>query len=114
MLKLKLQYSGYLIQRADSLGKTLMLGKIQVMRRKGQQDEMFGWHHHSVDLSLSKLHKIAKDREAWLAAVHGVEELDTTEQLNNNRIKTFDERKDNFASFQSSKFFFYFTGCDLK
>ena len=109
MLKLKLQYFGYLMQRADSLEKTLMLGKIEVMRRKRQQDEMFGWHHHSVDLSLSKLHKIAKDREAWLDAVHGVEELDTTEQLNNNnRIITFGERKDNFASFQSSNFFFLF------
>ena len=108
MLKLKLQYFGYLMQRADSLEKTLMLEKIEVMRRKRQQDEMFGWHHHSVDLSLSKLHKIAKDREAWLDAVHGVEELDTTEQLNNNRIITFGERKDNFASFQSSNFFFLF------
>ena len=72
MMKQKLQNFGHLRQRADSLEKTLMLGKIEVMRRKRQQDEMFGWHHHSVDLSLSKLHKIAKDREAWLAAVHGV------------------------------------------
>ena len=74
MLKLKLQYSGYLIQRADSLGKTLMLGKIQVMRRKGQQDEMFGWHHHSVDLSLGKLQELVMDREALRAMIHGVAE----------------------------------------
>ena len=64
MLKLKFQYFGYLMQRADSLQKTLMLGKIEVMRRKRQQDEMFGWHHHSVDLSLSKLQDKVKDREA--------------------------------------------------
>ena len=69
MLKLKLQYLGHLMRRADSLEKTLMLGKIEGWRRREWQDEIVGWPHDSMDTSLGKLWESVMDREAWQ---HGV------------------------------------------
>ena len=91
MLKLKLQYFGHLMQRDNSLKETLMLGKIEGKRRRGQQ--RMRWLdsiNDSMDMSLSKFREIAKDREAWHATVREITEVDTIWQLNkNNKSKSY-------------------------
>ena len=72
MLKLKLQHLGCLMWRANSLEKTLLLGKTEDRRRRGWQDEMVGWHHRTMDVSLSMFWVLVMDREAWYTAVHRV------------------------------------------
>ena len=78
MLKLKLQYFGYLMQKMDSLAKTLMLGRIEGRRRRGRQNEMVGPPTtDSMDMGVGGLQELVMDREAWHAAVHGVTKSQT-------------------------------------
>ena len=77
MLKLKLKYFGHLMRKANSLDKTLMLGKIESMRRRGRQDEMVGWHHRLNGHEFEQTTGDSEGQGRWCAAVHGVTKSQT-------------------------------------
>ena len=105
MLQLKLRYFGYLMQRADLLEKTMMLGKIKGRRRREwQRLKWLDSITDSIDLSLSKLWEVVKDREAWHAVVPRVTELDMSERLNNSNIMYY-----SCEIIVEVHFFFFFT-----
>ena len=87
MLKLKLQYFGHLMWTADSLEKSLMLGKIEGRRRGHQRMRWLDGITDAMDMNLGKLREMVRNGEPWCAAVHGVTESDVTGQLNNSKKK---------------------------
>ena len=103
MLKLKFQYIGHLMRRADSLEKTLMLGKNEGRRRRGRPGTRWlDGITDPMDMSLSKLQEVVKNREPWHAAVHGDhKELDTTERLNKLSIQLLTHTQFKFSFFYS-------------
>ena len=101
-LILKLKYFGHLIRRADSLEKTLMLGKTEGRRRRQQRMRWLDGITDSVNMNLGKLWEMVKDRETWGAAVHAGTESDTTWQLKNNKKSMFMERKTQYCQNVSS------------